>query len=297
MEIDKKCAPGKTYDNGSCFTLEALQKIAKNYNKQPSTTHKIDISDDKEQLVKDLESKLSNKCDSQACWLRLNIVTELKDENIEQYTFRPEGPKKQFEWLSTSDINDVVLQYQEKYNDFVFFGAVPADFYDLKVLGIGNLDFNDMVKEGKTRGGLVINLDEHWKNGSHWVALFFDLVKYQIYYFDSYGKKPYKRTKKFINKILKFFYKSKFKKSLNINKLITSLNEDSHTFTDKLKKFDIKYNKIQHQFNNSECGVYSMNFIIRLLHGETFTEITENITKDKDMNKCRSAYFINVDIK
>ena len=29
-----------------------------------------------------------------------------------------------------------------------------------------------------------------------------------------------------------------------------------------LDDFDIRYNKIQHQFKNTECGVYSINFII-----------------------------------
>jgi DNA polymerase/3'-5' exonuclease PolX len=42
------------------------------------------------------------------------------------------------------------------------------------------------------------------------------------------------------------------------------------------KDYDVRYNKIQHQFKNSECGVYSMNFIIRLLGGETFDEIVNN---------------------
>ena len=55
--------------------------------------------------------------------------------------------------------------------------------------------------------------------------------------------------------------------------------------------FDIRINKIQHQEGDSECGVYSMNFIIRLLRGETFDEITNNITKDKNMMECRKSYF------
>ena len=57
--------------------------------------------------------------------------------------------------------------------------------------------------------------------------------------------------------------------------------------------FDVRYNKIQHQFKNSECGVYSMNFIIRLLNNESFDHIVNNITKDDKMNDCRNAYFIN----
>ena len=47
-----------------------------------------------------------------------------------------------------------------------------------------------------------------------------------------------------------------------------------------MSKFDIRYNNVQHQFKNSECGVYSINFVIRLAQGETFNDIVNNITKD-----------------
>ena len=47
----------------------------------------------------------------------------------------------------------------------------------------------------------------------------------------------------------------------------------------------------RHQYKNSECGVYSMNFIIRLLNGESFKNITENKTLDDPMNRCRDKYF------
>ena len=56
---------------------------------------------------------------------------------------------------------------------------------------------------------------------------------------------------------------------------------------------DLQYNQIQHQFGNSECGVYSINFILRLVKGELFESITKNITKDDDMNLNRKKYFIN----
>jgi hypothetical protein len=36
-----------------------------------------------------------------------------------------------------------------------------------------------------------------------------------------------------------------------------------------------------------------MNFILRLLKGESFFDITNNITKDDDVNKCREVYFTN----
>jgi len=292
--MDTKCAPSKIYKDGSCFTLKSLKKIAESYNlKNPN--NKISISDNKEKMVDELEKKLSNKCNEQTCWLRMDFVEALRDEEIKNNTFRPEGPSKKNEWLSTSDINNVVQQYQEKYKNFLFLGAVPADFEEIPILGIKDLDLDDVAKNGKTKIGMVINLDEHWKSGSHWVALYTDLDKGQIYYFDSFAKKPYKRTRKFINRIVKYLYRNKYRKDIKINNVIQKLKGgNNNKVLDEFKPFDIKYNTIQHQFNNSECGVYSINFIVRLVSGESFDEITENITKDDEMNKCRGSYFRNV---
>ena len=53
----------------------------------------------------------------------------------------------------------------------------------------------------------------------------------------------------------------------------------------------MKYNKQKHQRGGSECGVYSMNFILRLLRGDTFDKISSKEIKDNKMNKCRKVYF------
>lgn len=297
--MDEKCAPSKTFKDGSCLSLKSLKEIAENYNKK--NKDKIDISEDKNNLVKKLEEKLSNTCNNQTCWLRLDVVKGIENEKIkqeiEENTFRPEGPTKKYEWLSTTDINSVISQYQEKYKNFLFLGAVPADFEELPVLGISNLNFEELEKEGKTKIGLVINLDDHTQGGSHWVGLFIDLQKKQIYYFDSFAKKPSNKTRKFINRIVKYFYRKEFNKSIKINKLLNVLKgKDQDTkLADELKKFDIRYNTIQHQLNNSECGVYSTNFIIRSVNNESFDEITQNINRDDKMNKCRGVYFRNVE--
>ena len=89
-------------------------------------------------------------------------------------------------------------------------------------------------------------------------------------------------------------YKKKYNKTLNINKILNNVksNKKDQDIIN-LQNFDIRHNKIQHQFKNSECGVYSINFIIRLVGGETFDDITKNITNDDFMNGCRNTYFRN----
>lgn len=307
VKLDQKCAPSKKYYDGSCYTLESLRKIVASYNNR--SINKIDINQSKENLVKELEERLADKCSDQTCWLRLDFVKELDNEEIEKNTFRPKGPSQKYEWLSTTHINDVIRQYQEKHKEFLFLGAVPYDFEDLPVLGISNIDFGELEKYGKTKLGLVINLDEHNKTGSHWVGLYTDLSKNKIYFFDSVGKKPRKRIRKFINKITKYLYAKKYNSQLPINDIVDKVKRIKALPDEKINKiinqnehiknligggFDIRYNHIQHQFNNSECGVYSINFITRLVEGESFDSVINNIIRDEEMNEFRKIYFRNV---
>ena len=301
-----KCAPSKQYEDGSCFTLESLIKIASNYNKKnPDNQINLDLS--KSELVEELKNRLSDKCSEQTCWLRLDIVKAL-DDDIKEDTFRPVGPSKKYEWLSTTHINDVISQYHTLYDDFIFLGAVPLDFDDIPVLGIKNINFDNLIKEGKTKFGLVINQDEHWKSGSHWVGLYIDFNQNGIYYFDSVASPPLKLTKKFITKIAKYMYNRKYNENLPINnvlKIFKRLKDipenEVKSFLNKKKylknlvnDFDIRYNTIQHQFDNSECGVYSINFILDMVEGKKFDEVINNVTKDEEMNTNRKIFFRNV---
>ena len=90
-------------------------------------------------------------------------------------------------------------------------------------------------------------------------------------------------------------YKKKYpNKTLNINNLLKILqNNGTNEHIKNLKEFDIRYNKMQHQYKDTECGVYSINFIIRLLEGEQFDEISNNPIKDDIMNENRHIYFVN----
>ena len=297
-----KCAPSKKFKEGSCFTLEQLKKISKAFNNSINSgisknnkkylkyskiqDNLINIKDDKKFLLRQLTDKLSNVCDNQLCWIRQSFVKKLQDQDILENTFRPKGPQGQFEWLSTTDIDKVMHQYEHKYNDFIFLGTTPVDFDDLEYLGIKDLPLDKLYKDGKTKLGMVINLDEHWQSGSHWVAFYADLKKNQIYFFDSNGTKPARRIKKLINRVGKWIKLKKFCPNNNC-----SYKDETFSGGTKDKDIEIEYNRNRHQFGDSECGVYSMNFILRLLKGESFKNIINNITKDDKMNKCRDTYF------
>jgi hypothetical protein len=180
-------------------------------------------------------------CKDQLCWTRTEPVQKITDnkikEDIKHYTFRPNGPKKQHEWLSTTDINKVMKQYEMQHKNFLFLGALPYDFDELPYYNTQDLNFNELEK-GKYKIGAVINLDIHTQSGSHWVALYANLDENKIYYFDSFGKKPGKRIRNFCNRIISY---------MNNNEKINTKD-----FFKKYKssdKYDIRFNKTQHQFS------------------------------------------------
>lgn len=271
LSEEKRCAPGKIFKEGSCFSLEQLQKIAEQINQK--FREKIDYKNKtKKELLKILIKKIKDKydCDDQLCWLELDIVKDIDDVELQKFTFRPPGPSVGTKWLNTTNIDNVLEQYTKTNKDFISFGAVPLDFKTLVQLPMNKNEnsFENLLKRGITKIGIVYNHDYSNMSGSHWVAMYVDFTKRAIYYFDSYGTKPKKEVINYINEIIKFM-EDKFNKTV-----------------------DYRWNQVRHQFKGSECGVYSINFILRLLKGETFDEITQNVTKDDDVNLCRAVYFV-----
>ena len=49
-----------------------------------------------------------------------------------------------------------------------------------------------------------------------------------------------------------------------------------------------------HQFDNSECGVYSIDFITKLLEGHKFEDLYSQQIPDDVMERKRDFYFIRV---
>ena len=273
-----KCAPHLEFENGSCIPLELLIHMAEAYNKyfenkqekQIKLDSKLDTlypDDYKKYLLLEFKTKFEG---DQKDWINskyLELMSEQAKDDLENKVFRPDGPQGKFDWLSTIDINQVLCQYEEKYKDFKFLGAVPLDFMDLDYLPFKKLNFKDFENENINRIGVIFNTDKSNQRGKHWISLFIDLGKGQIYFSDSMGIRPPKEINDFM-KIAEKYIESK-----------------------KLNNIDIRYNKTQHQKGNSECGVYSINWILRLLKGKTFDHITKKRLTDNQVNKCRIKYF------
>lgn len=282
-EKDTKCAPDKPFSSNSCIPLEILLEMAKAYNKE-YPDNKINIpkngyiilyrSLSKKYLVKQFKEKLKNLCNDQVCWTQQEFINRLSKDiknELTNFTFRPTGPQGTFEWLNTNHIDNVLKQYEKVDKEFIFLGAVPIDFDLLKNNVPKNEEEMSLLKKSKI--GIVFNLDKHNESGSHWVALYANLNKGLICYYDSYGIRPCFEIRVFMRRIASFCYNYK-----------------------KIKILDLQTNKTRHQYGNSECGVYSINFIIRMLTEEDPEKIAKIPLPDGKVNLCRMEYFNNVTI-
>jgi hypothetical protein len=292
-KMDKKCAPGIKFDAGSCIDLAVLIEMVNAYNKtNPNTAIKMHPNMEtlnprkyKKYLVKNIQKRLDNKCTTQSCWADQGFVRSMEKmakEKLKNYTFRPDGPDGQFEWLNTININKVMAQYEQQYPDFLFLGAVPMDFDDIPSLGIADLNFSKLMDEGKTKLGVIFNLDESWKSGSHWTAGFFsiDINKSasECFYYDSYSSNAPPRVRRLMRRFVKFC------QSIGV------------------KDIRADYNHIRAQYGGADCGNFSIRFITRMLSGDSFEDICndkptrDNKHPDKEVNLCRNVYFRNVNI-
>ena len=178
-------------------------------------------------------------------------------------------------WLATDDIEDVMEQYEDAFPSFEFIGPVPLDFASKSpVPSWGTCIIDEMCKlnlqkmrsAGTEKIGICFNFDPHDKPGSHWVASMIDLKENIAYYYDSYGKPPPKE-------INDFFAKCK---------------------TQGIKR--IVYNDIRHQRKQSECGMYSIFFLVSMLLGKKFDEICLDELTDDRMLLLRKIFFSTEDV-
>lgn len=273
-----KCAPNVKFSNGSCIDLNILVKMAKVYNKQNPTS--AIVLDDNRQIMNPDEYKkyllkqfktIFKNCNDQKCWTKQKFMQDMDikiRKQLEKNTFRPLGPAQGNKWLNTTNIDEAMQQYEEEYKDFFYLGTVPIDF---DKVGYRNFKtgFDKYIEKEKYKLGAVFNLDNSRQSGSHWVSMFIDLGKGEVYFSDSYGMSPEKEIAEYMHKAGDF--------------IVNKLN----------KKLVVKINKTRHQRGGSECGVYSMDFILRLLKGQKFDDIVAKRIPDEVVNKRRNEFFID----
>jgi hypothetical protein len=227
-------------------------------------------------LRNDIAEKLNVDPNNEASFIEaLPIDAKIKQTLKESY-LRPKQPDEWKSdpdmWLDSLNIAAVMKQYEADRSDFEFMGPFPIDFAapdpegtdknDCLIDEICDLNLKALKANGKTKVGIIYNLDPHYKNGSHWVANFIDLNKHRAYYFDSYGMEAPHQIQKFMQFL---------------------------TLQDPTMK--LAYNARRFQFKGSECGMYSMYFIIRMLMGEDFLHFCRRAPRDGAMLYLRNWLF------
>ena len=157
-------------------------------------------------------------------------------------------------------------QYEKKFDDFNFLGVVPSDCPTKIHCELSNIDLGGLKKNKVNKIGMIYNLDVSSGPGTHWVAVYIDNKNNEINYFDSYGSEPIKLIHDFILSLVRKYRK------LGINPAVI-------------------YNDKRHQYGGSECGMYSINFLLERLHGVDMYDIYKRKISDKKMNDLRTLVY------
>lgn len=207
-------------------------------------------------------------------------ASEEEKKRLRKDYLRPRRPKAWEKdpdrWLDNFNILHVMKHYEVAYPWFRFLGVFPIDFsapnpYN-KHGGCLNQEVCSLnILREHRRGirgiGMVFNLDPHYKGGSHWVALYInleDIKKPFVGFFDSYGYK----TPAFIDQ---------FMRSLTL----------------QVKACQLGYNARRFQYGGSECGMFSIYFLICMIHGISFEDFCKDAVHDRSMLELRKVLFSN----
>lgn len=271
------CSPKVNNKEYTCYTDEDLHKLRDMWNARHPDQF-IDTNDSKE-IWNTFKNVYQRVCNRESCWIKqMTAGTKMEKELLK--AFAPVSPKEwkknPNEWLSSVDIIEVMSQYEKSYKCFEFMGPSPIDYDTHKIYGecvweeLCHFSLLEQMKKGKTKIGIIFNTDPHYKPGEHWISLFINIKKAQIFFFDSAGNKVPKHIQKFVNDVVE--------QGLKLKKPIHFV-------------FDQNY-PVEHQYKNTECGIYALFFIVHMLQDKiTGNYLKTHILKDEYMQKFRKIYF------
>tara|TARA_B110000037_G_scaffold183639_1_gene211971 strand:- start:339 stop:1172 length:834 start_codon:yes stop_codon:yes gene_type:complete len=269
--MKSKCAPHLNKENDKCYTLKQLKKIATKLNTVLKKNNKplIKLSQKKSNLWNDIYHFFKKKCaEDDKCWLKQKEIEDIVDDNMELFTFKVDMPEEwkndKFTWLNSLDIYYFMILAEKVYKTFKFYKPVPSDCPNGINCELTNLNLKELYKQGKKKIGIIYNLDVSTGPGTHWTAVYIDIQKEHINYYDSTGSVPLPSINKFLIKL---------SKQMNNPVMI--------------------YNDSPHQREGSECGMFSMNFLLQRLENKSMYEISKANYTDEKMNKLRKVFYYN----
>ena len=272
-----KCAPGRDH-KFTCYNSTALHELKDAWNEK--YPEKRINSNTPYEIWSYFHNHFKSMCENEKCWLRQSFMQNKVSSSLKKYTFAPDSPESwesnPKEWLSSDEILEVMKQYEHSHPEFVFLGPSPIDFEKKTLFNdciwedLCKFDLRHYIDKGKTKIGIIFNLDPADKDGSHWVATFIDTKRKGIYYYDSNGIHAPNRIKNFLHKV-----------------------KEQGKHKDVGIKFKIEQNTKEHQMKDGECGMFTMYFIINMLKKQSFKQFKKKFKGggDEYMNKLRDVLF------
>jgi hypothetical protein len=306
------CSPKYQTGKKSCLPPWALKHLITEYNKKYAEDPIVVKTNDKDDFVlfwEALSEKMSKKnvCHygDEKCWSRkLNPTFHHSDSKstlyqvslphtFEKKFFAHSVPKKWKEnvetWLTNHDIQNIMSQYMDKHDHFLFIGPVPNDFELEKVREkcivkelcpkIIQKFVKKWQKEKKSNIGIIFNTDPHDQSGAHWIAAFVNIDPRhpEVFYYDSYGAPPSLEISTFLRRVA------------------DELEKESG------RRVPVKINTNRHQYIGSQCGIYCIHFIITMLERNAVEEdafekytshdYTQGKSRDEVMRQHRKKYW------
>lgn len=270
---------------GSCLTLNYVALISRMWNiSHPEDPKPIRVDGaSKRDMLRRLKTKTGLE---EYMFDRLDFLPGKLARDVSA-AFRPRQPaswvRNEYEWLNTGNIENVMRQYEARYRSFKFMGVHPIDYDTIRngrciVSDLCQLDVAELMADGKTRVGFVFNLDRHDQPGSHWVALYCGLnpkrKMFGVYYYDSVAKPPPMQVRSLMRRVC--------------SQVADVWSKDPS----KASKFQSDHNRVRRQFKNTECGLFSMHFLIRSMSSNhDFSRVCKSMGSDEEVHALRNMLY------
>jgi hypothetical protein len=129
---------------------------------------------------------------------------------------------------------------------------------------------------------MILNLDPHYKPGSHWVAIIKN--DKNLIYFDSYGRPPTKDVELKMKKAKQKEEKAKQKEEKEKKEIIPMYNDK------QLQPYQ------SFKYNSFLCGYYCIYVIREIESGKSFQEILDKLEQNNPLtnDKYMKEYFTEV---
>lgn len=240
-ELEGQCAIGLDWrERGTCFSEEFAKRLDASLAKGRSAAAGRPIRDQLLALAAQFQIKPPAAGQPDADLVKAGVFEKLdpvlgklaKKELAER--FKPEGPAASDTWLSNWDIQKVLVQYMRRFKFFLALEPVMYDFMDYDN-ELRDFDPEAARAKGITCIACVLNTDTSSGPGKHWVTMFIDLRhpdNKTFEFFNSSGKGPTSRVNKYFGELAERIGATYY-----------------HTAGQ------------EHQFSDSECGMYSLYYI------------------------------------